>query len=68
MTSREREVLTLIGCGLTNQEIAEQLYISLATARTHVGHLLTKLMARDRAQLVITACETGLVTPRPPRQ
>ena len=66
VTSREREVLTLIGGGLTNQEIAEQLHISLATARTHVGHLLTKLMARDRAQLVITAYETGLVTPRPP--
>jgi DNA-binding NarL/FixJ family response regulator len=66
VTSREREVLTLIGCGLTNQEIAERLHISLATARTHVGHLLTKLMARDRAQLVITAYETGLVTPRPP--
>ena len=66
VTSREREVLTLIGGGLTNQEIAAQLHISLATARTHVGHLLTKLMARDRAQLVITAYETGLVTPRPP--
>jgi DNA-binding NarL/FixJ family response regulator len=68
VTSREREVLTLIGRGLTNQEIAEHLHISLATARTHVGHLLTKLMARDRAQLVISAYETGLVTPRPPRQ
>jgi len=66
VTNREREVLTLIGRGLTNQEIAEHLHISLATARTHVGHLLTKLMARDRAQLVITAYETGLVTPRPP--
>ena len=63
VTSREREVLTLIGCGLTNQEIAAQLFISLATARTHVGHLLTKLAARDRAQLVITAYETGLVRP-----
>src|SRR5262250_2434129 len=68
VTSREREVLTLIGRGLTNQEIAEHLHISLATARTHVGHLLTKLMARDRAQLVITAYETGLVTPRPPHR
>ena len=66
VTSREREVLTLIGRGLTNQEIAGHLHISLATARTHVGHLLTKLAARDRAQLVITAYETGLVTPRPP--
>ena len=66
VTSREREALTLIGRGLTNQEIAGHLHISLATARTHVGHLLTKLAARDRAQLVITAYETGLVTPRPP--
>lgn len=68
VTSREREVLTLIGGGLTNQEIADQLYISHATARTHVGHLFAKLMARDRAQLVITAYETGLVTPRPPHR
>jgi DNA-binding NarL/FixJ family response regulator len=66
VTDREREVLTLIGHGLTNTEIAEHLHISLATARTHVGHLLTKLTARDRAQLVITAYETGLVTPRAP--
>jgi DNA-binding NarL/FixJ family response regulator len=66
VTSREREVLTLIGRGLTNQEIADDLHISHATARTHVGHLLTKLAARDRAQLVITAYETGLVTPRLP--
>ena len=63
VTGREREVLTLIGRGQTNQEIAEHLHISLATARTHVGHLLTKLTARDRAQLVITAYETGLVAP-----
>jgi len=66
VTGREREVLTLVGQGLTNQEIAEHLHISLATARTHVGHLLTKLTARDRAQLVITAYETGLVAPRTP--
>jgi DNA-binding NarL/FixJ family response regulator len=66
VTDREREVLTLIGHGLTNTEIAEHLHISLATARTHVGHLLTKLTARDRAQLVITAYETGLVSPRAP--
>ena len=68
VTSREREVLTLIGCGLTNHEIAGHLHISLATARTHVGHLLTKLTARDRAQLVITAYETGLVTPGSPHR
>jgi DNA-binding NarL/FixJ family response regulator len=64
VTGREREVFTLIGRGLTNQEISDHLHISLATTRTHVGHLLTKLDARDRAQLVITAYETGLVTAR----
>jgi DNA-binding NarL/FixJ family response regulator len=64
VTEREREILTLVGRGLTNNEIAEHLHISLATARTHVSHLLAKLNARDRAQLVITAYETGLVTPR----
>ena len=64
ITSREREVLTLIGRGLTNHEIAGYLHISLATTRTHVGHLLAKLGARDRAQLVITAYETGLITAR----
>ncbi len=64
ITDREREVLTLIGRGLTNQEITESLHISLATTRTHVGHLLTKLGSHDRAQLVIAAYETGLVTPR----
>jgi DNA-binding NarL/FixJ family response regulator len=68
ITSREREVLTLIGRGLSNAEIAQHLHISHATARTHVGHLLTKLHARDRAQLVISAYETGLVTTRPPGQ
>jgi DNA-binding CsgD family transcriptional regulator len=65
VTEREREVLTLIGRGLSNTEIAEGLHISIATARTHVGHLLTKLQARDRAQLVIAAYETGLITARP---
>ena len=64
ITGREREVLTLIGRGLTNQEISDHLHISLATTRTHVSHLLTKLDARDRAQLVITAYETGLITAR----
>jgi DNA-binding NarL/FixJ family response regulator len=62
VTGREREVLTLIGRGLSNTEITQHLHISLATTRTHVGHLLSKLHARDRAQLVITAYETGLVT------
>ena len=62
ITSREREVLALIGRGLSNAEIARHLHITHATTRTHVGHLLAKLQARDRAQLVITAYETGLVT------
>ncbi|NUK45940.1 response regulator transcription factor, partial [Streptomyces lunaelactis] len=58
-----REVLTLVGRGLSNAEIASQLHISMATAKAHVGRLLTKLDARDRVQLVIIAYELGLVTP-----
>jgi DNA-binding NarL/FixJ family response regulator len=61
ITDREREVLTLIGRGLSNNEIAAQLYISVATAKAHVARLLTKLDARDRIQLVIIAYETGVV-------
>jgi DNA-binding NarL/FixJ family response regulator len=63
LTEREREVLTLIGRGLSNGEIAETLVIGAATTKTHVGRILAKLNARDRAQLVVTAYETGLVTP-----
>jgi DNA-binding NarL/FixJ family response regulator len=63
VTDREREVLTLIGLGRSNTEIAAHLHISLSTAKTHVGRLLTKLRARDRAQLVIAAYDTGLVHP-----
>lgn len=63
LTEREREVLTLVARGLSNTEIAEHAHISLATAKTHVSHLLTKLNARDRAQLVIVAYETGLLRP-----
>lgn len=63
LTDREREVLTLIGQGLSNAEIAEALIIGAATTKTHVSHVLAKLNARDRAQLVVTAYETGLVTP-----
>ena len=66
LTSREREVLTLVARGWSNAEIAERLYLSPATAKTHVGRLLTKLQARDRTQLVVIAYETGLVTPSGP--
>jgi DNA-binding NarL/FixJ family response regulator len=64
-TSREREVLTLIATGLSNAEIAKHLHLSPATVKTHIARLLDKLSARDRAQLVITAYETGLVSPTP---
>ncbi|MDD7937427.1 response regulator transcription factor [Actinomycetospora lutea] len=64
LTRREREVLALVGAGLTNDEIAARLVISAATARTHVGRLLTKLDARDRAALVVIAYESGVVVPR----
>ena len=63
LTSREREVLALVAAGLSNGEIAERLVISPATAKTHVSRVITKLNARDRAQLVILAYETGLVEP-----
>jgi DNA-binding NarL/FixJ family response regulator len=63
VTDREREVLTLVGRGMTNTEIAASLYISTATAKAHVARLLTKLGARDRVQLVIAAYQTGLVPP-----
>ncbi|MFE4328888.1 response regulator [Streptomyces sp. NPDC056831] len=62
ITEREREVLTLVGRGRSNTEIAEELCITVATAKSHVSRLFTKLGARDRVQLVITAYETGLVT------
>jgi DNA-binding NarL/FixJ family response regulator len=63
LTGKEAEVLTLIGLGLSNSEICERLYVSMSTTKTHVGRLLTKLGARDRAQLVIAAYEAGLVRP-----
>lgn len=63
LTEREHEVLNLIGRGLSNNEIADSLTISVKTVKTHVGNLLAKLGARDRVQLVITAYENGLITP-----
>jgi DNA-binding NarL/FixJ family response regulator len=63
LTDREREVLVAVATGLTNAELAERLYVSQATVKTHVGRLLTKLGARDRTQLVVIAYETGVVVP-----
>ncbi|MFD8479446.1 response regulator [Kitasatospora sp. NPDC059673] len=63
ITEREHEVLTLVGRGLSNAEIAERLFIAPATAKTHVARLLAKLDARDRVHLVIAAYDAGLVSP-----
>jgi DNA-binding NarL/FixJ family response regulator len=63
LTDREREVLVEIASGRSNPEIADRLHMSLSTAKTHVSHLLAKLGARDRAQLVVIAYEAGIVVP-----
>jgi DNA-binding NarL/FixJ family response regulator len=63
LTDREQEVLALVGDGLSNSEIAKRLYVSPATAKTHVSRAMIKLQARDRAQLVVIAYESGLVRP-----
>jgi DNA-binding NarL/FixJ family response regulator len=64
LTEREREVLALVGQGLSNDEIGAELFLSPATARTHISHAMVKLGARDRAQLVVIAYQTGLVNPQ----
>jgi len=63
LTEREREILAGVAAGLSNQELADELFISPLTAKTHVSRILTKLDARDRAQLVVIAYESGLVRP-----
>ncbi|MGW1677486.1 response regulator [Saccharopolyspora sp. NPDC002376] len=66
LTNREREAVALVAHGLSNDEIAERMVITPMTAKTHVNRAMTKLHARDRAQLVVLAYESGLVTPRNP--
>jgi len=63
LTEREREVLALVAAGLTNDDIAARLVVSPLTAKTHVSRIMTKIGARDRAQLVVAAYESGLVRP-----
>ena len=66
LTEREKEVLVLVARGLSNHEIGQELFVTPATAKTHVSRLLMKLGARDRTQLVVTAYESGLVEPHHP--
>ena len=63
LSDREREVLTCVGEGFTNAEIAERLYLAETTVKTHIGHILSKLGLRDRVSMVITAYDAGLVRP-----
>ena len=67
LTAREREITALVGAGLSNQEIADRLFISAATAKTHVNRAMMKTGSGDRAQLVVFAYETGLTVPRSAR-
>lgn len=68
LTAREREVMVLAAQGYSNSEIAEQLFVSPLTARTHIQRAMMKLGARDRAQPIVIAYQTGLVQPTPPAQ
>jgi DNA-binding NarL/FixJ family response regulator len=68
LTPREREVVTLVALGLSNDQIAERLFVTPATAKTHVSRAMVKLHARDRAQVVVFGYETGLVQPRAEEQ
>ena len=61
LTEREREILTMMACGMRNDEIAGRLFLSVATVKTHVARVLAKLEVRDRTQAVVLAYETGLV-------
>ena len=63
LTSREREVMVLVAHGLSNKEIADKLYVSVSTAKTHATRAMTKFGAHDRSQLVVFAYESGLVQP-----
>lgn len=65
LTDREREILSLVGRGLSNEDIARALHLSPLTVKTHVNRAMTKLGVRDRAQLVVIAYRTGLVRPGP---
>jgi DNA-binding NarL/FixJ family response regulator len=67
LTPREREVLVLLAQGLSNADVARQLFISEATVKTHLAHVMTKLGVREKAQAVIAAYQTGLVQPPPPQ-
>jgi DNA-binding NarL/FixJ family response regulator len=67
LTAREREVMALAAGGLSNHEIADRLFLSPLTVRTHIQRAMMKLHARDRAQLVVIAYQTGLVHPAPPQ-